>query len=68
MVRGSFKPPKLKPKLPPELRGGRIGAGWYEDHIAIRDSRITNKEIDDGREKEMDPRCDKTSRGNYTVI
>jgi len=32
MVNGSFKPPKQKPKLPPELRGGKLGSGWYEDH------------------------------------
>jgi len=42
MVNGSFKTPKPKPKLPPELRGGKLGWGWYED--AIRDSRIANKD------------------------
>lgn len=44
MVIGSFRTPKPKPILPPEHRGGKIGAGWYED--AIRDSRIANKDDD----------------------
>ena len=40
-----------KPKLPPHLRGGRIGYGWYED--SIRDSRIANKESEYGREMDQ---------------
>lgn len=39
-----------KPKLPPELRGGHIVSGWYEDE----------KEIDHDRE-EFHSEGDKTS-------
>lgn len=49
MVNGSFRSPKPKPTLPPHLRGGKIGRGWYED--TIRDSRFANSECDD---KEME--------------
>jgi|GEM_PF-5385487 hypothetical protein len=59
MVNGSFKMPKQKPTLPPELRGGKIGAGWYEDSIC--DSRIANKEEHNGRE-EMDQGSYQASR------
>ncbi len=41
MVNGSLKTPKPKLELPPELMGGRIGHGWYED--TILDSRIANE-------------------------
>lgn len=59
MVYGRYNyTPKQKPKLPPELRGGKIGHGWYED--AVRDSRIANKEINHGRE--VDQGCDQTPR------
>lgn len=60
---GGFRRPKQKPTLPPELRGGKIGSGWFEDSLqdklskalaksnddqVIRESRITNKEDSNG--------------------
>lgn len=60
---GGFRRPKQKPKIPTELRGGKIGSGWHEDSLqdklskalaksnddrVIRNSRIANKEDSDG--------------------